>query len=377
VNFNLTEEQQMLRDSARRFVQEHYRIEQRRAVSKTQLGFSLEHWRSMSDLGWLALAVPEELGGLGCSFVELALLLEEFGRGLVLEPYVSSAVVCGHILDKCDNAPARAATLSAMAEGRRRLALAYQESAQRYELMPVSVEAKRQTEGFFRLNGVKTLVLDAPAAEQFIVSARVEGEENFSMFLVDRAAAGVKLEAYPLVDDSHAADIELDNVLVPRSALLTGPARSLPVLEEALDRATLACAAEALGAMEAVLQLTAEYLRTRVQFGQPIGKLQALQHRMAEMFVEVQEVRSILYCGIAHLNAEASVRGPVISAAKMVTLEAARIVGSQGVQLHGGIGMTDEYAMGHYFKKLLAFEKTYGDGDWHAERLARPSRAAP
>jgi alkylation response protein AidB-like acyl-CoA dehydrogenase len=377
VDFNLTEEQQMLRDSARRFVQEHYRIEQRRAVSKTELGFSLEHWRSMSDLGWLALAVPEELGGLGCSFVELALLLEEFGRGLVLEPYVSSAVVCGHILDKCDNAPARAATLSAMAEGRRRLALAYQESAQRYELMPVSVEAKRQAEGFFRLNGVKTLVLDAPAAEQFIVSARVEGEENFSMFLVDRAAAGVKLEAYPLVDDSHAADIELDNVLVPRSALLTGPARSLPVLEEALDRATLACAAEALGAMEAVLQLTAEYLRTRVQFGQPIGKLQALQHRMAEMFVEVQEVRSILYCGIAHLNAEASVRGPVISAAKMVTLEAARIVGSQGVQLHGGIGMTDEYAMGHYFKKLLAFEKTYGDGDWHAERLARPSRAAP
>lgn len=361
----------MVRDSARRFVQEHYRIEQRRAVSKTELGFSLEHWRSMSDLGWLALAVPEELGGLGCSFVELALLLEEFGRGLVLEPYVSSAVVCGHILDKCENAPARAATLSAMAEGRRRLALAHQESAQRYELMPVSVEAKREGEGFFRLNGVKSLVLDAPAADQFIVSARVEGEENFSMFLVDRAAAGVKLEAYPLVDDSRAADIELDNVLVPRSAVLTGAARSRPVLEEALDRATLACVAEALGAMEAVLQLTADYLKTRVQFGQPIGKLQALQHRMAEMFVEVQEVRSILYCGIAHLNAEASVRGPVISAAKMVTLEAARIVGSQGVQLHGGIGMTDEYAMGHYFKKLLAFEKTYGDGDWHAERLAR------
>ncbi|MDB6100861.1 MAG: hypothetical protein JWO52_860 [Gammaproteobacteria bacterium] len=360
----------MLRDSARRFVQEHYRIEQRRAVSRTELGFSLEHWRSMSDLGWIALAVPEDLGGLGCSFVEVALLLEEFGRGLVLEPYVSSAVVCGHILDKCENAPARAATLSAMAEGRRRLTLAHQESGQRYELMPVSVEAKREGEGF-RLNGVKTLVLDAPAAEQFIVSAHVEGEENFSMFLVDRVAAGVKLEGYPLIDDSRAADIELDNVLVPRSAVLTGPARSRPVLEEALDRATLACAAEALGAMEAVLQLTADYLKTRVQFGQPIGKLQALQHRMAEMFVGVQEARSILYCGIAHLNAEASVRGPVISAAKMVTLEAARIVGSQGVQLHGGIGMTEEYAMGHYFKKLVAFEKIYGDGDWHAERLAR------
>jgi len=360
----------MLRDSARRFVLEHYRIEQRRAVSKTELGFSLEHWRSMSDLGWLALAVPEELGGLGCSFVELALLLEEFGRGLVLEPYISSAVVCGHILDKCENAPARAATLSAMAEGRRRLALAHQESAQRYELMPVSVEAKREDEGF-RLNGVKTLVLDAPSADHFIVSASVEGEEDFSLFLVDRAAAGVKLEAYPLIDDSRAADMALENVLVPRSAVLTGPARSRRVLEEALDRATLACAAEALGAMEAVLQLTADYLKIRVQFGQPLGKLQALQHRMAEMFVEVQEVRSILYCGISQLNADSAVRGPVISAAKLVTLEAGRIVGSQGVQLHGGIGMTEEYAMGHYYKKLLAFEKTYGDGDWHAERLAR------
>ena len=360
----------MLRDSARRFVQEHCGIEQRRAVSKTELGFSLEHWRTMSDLGWLALAVPEDLGGLGCSFVEVALLLEELGRGLVLEPYISSAVVCGHILDKCENASASAEALSAMAEGRCRLALAHHESAQRYDLMPVSVEAQRG-DGFFRLNGVKTLVLDAPAADQLIVSARVAGEESFSLFLVDRAAAGMKLDSYPLVDDSRAADIELDNVLVPRSAVLTGPARSRAIVEEALDRATLACAAEALGAMEAVLQLTADYLTTRVQFGQPIGKLQALQHRMAEMFVEVQEVRSILYCGISQLNADSTVRGPVISAAKLVTLEAARIVGSQGVQLHGGIGMTQEYAMGHYFKKLLAFEKTYGDGDWHAERLAR------
>ena len=370
MNFNLTEEQQMLRDSARRFVQEHYDNERRRALGKTQPGFSLEHWRRIAELGWLALALPEDVGGLGCSFVEIAVLLEEFGRGLVLEPYISSAVICGHILDKCDNPPARAAALSAVAEGRRRLALAHYESAQRYELTPVSVEAKRQDEGF-RLSGVKPLVLDAPSADHLIVSARVEGEEGFSLFLVESATAGLKLEAYPLIDDSRAADVELTNVFLPRSALLVGPARSLPVLQQALDRATLACVAEALGAMEAVLQLTAEYLKTRVQFGQPIGKLQALQHRMAEMFVEVQEVRSILYCGIAHLNAEASVRGPVISAAKLVTLEAGRIVGGQGVQLHGGIGMTEEYAMGHYFKKLVAFEKTYGDADWHVERLAR------
>jgi alkylation response protein AidB-like acyl-CoA dehydrogenase len=344
MDFNLTEEQQMLRDSARRFVQDHYDSERRRALGKTELGFSAEHWRRIADLGWLALALPEDVGGLGCSFVEIAVLLEEFGRGLVLEPYVSSAVLCAHILDTCDNAPARTEALSAVAEGRRRLALAHHESVQRYELTPVSVQAKRQGEGFL-INGVKTVVLDAPSADQLIVSARVEGEKGFSLFLVDSTTAGMKLEAYPLIDDSRAADIQLANVFLPRSALLVGPGKSQRVLEQALDRATLACVAEALGAMEAVLQLTAEYLKTRVQFGQPIGKLQALQHRMAEMFVEVQEVRSILYCGIAHLNAEPPVRGAMISAAKLVTLEAGRIVGGQGIQLHGGIGMTQEYAM--------------------------------
>jgi alkylation response protein AidB-like acyl-CoA dehydrogenase len=288
----------------------------------------------------------------------------------LVEPYVSSAVLCAHILDASDNLPARAEALSAMAEGRRRVVLAHHESAQRYALTPVVVQAKRQGDAFL-VNGVKTVVLDAPSADQLIVSASVEGEEGFSLFLVDRATDGVKLEAYPLIDDSRAADVELTNVRLPRSAFLAGPAKSQWVMDEALDRATLACVAEALGAMEAILQFTAEYLKTRVQFGQPIGKLQALQHRMAEMFVEVQEVRSILYRGIAHLNAEPPIRGAAISAAKLVTLEAGRIVGGQGIQLHGGIGVTQEYAVAHYFKKLVAFEKTYGDGDWHLDRLAR------
>lgn len=370
MHFNLTEEQQMLRDSARRFVHEHYKLEQRRALSKTGSGFSSEHWRSIADLGWLALALPEDVGGLACSFVEIAILLEEFGRGLVLEPYVSSAVLCAHILEGSDNAQARADTLKAVAEGRRRLALAHHESAQRYDVTPVAVQARGRGEGFV-LDGIKTVVLDAPAADQLIVSARVESEDGFSLFLLDSASEGVKLQPYPLIDDSRAADVELMNVRLPRSALLVGPAKSRRIMDEALDRATLARVAEALGAMESVLQFTSEYLMTRVQFGQPIGKLQALRHRMAEMFVEVQEVRSILYCGLAHLNAEAAVRGAIISAAKLVTLEAGRIVGGQGIQLHGGIGVTEEYAVGHYFKKLVAFEKTYGDGAWHLQRLAR------
>jgi alkylation response protein AidB-like acyl-CoA dehydrogenase len=369
VDFNLTEEQQILRDSARRFVAEHYGLEQRRALSKTASGFSAERWRGLTDMGWLALTLPEDVGGLACSFVEVAILLEEFGRGLVLEPYVSSAVLCGHILDASDNAQARADSLSAIAEGRRRVALAHREPAQRYDLTPVALRARDLDNGFV-LDGIKTVVSDAPSADQLIVSAQVEGQNGFSLFLLDSATEGVQLHPYSLIDDSRAADIELVNVTLPRSALLAGPANSQRVLQEALDRATLACVAHALGVMEAVMQLTGEYLKSRVQFGQPIGKLQALQHRMAEMFVEVQEVRSILYCGIAHLNADGPVRGAIISAATVVTVEAARVVGGQGIQLHGGIGVTQEYAMGHYFKQLIAFEKTYGDGAWHLDRLA-------
>jgi alkylation response protein AidB-like acyl-CoA dehydrogenase len=369
MDFNLTDDQQMLRDSARRFVRERYGIEQRRAASKTESGSSSQHWRDIADLGWLALPLPEDVGGLGCSFIEIAILLEELGRGLVSEPYVSSAVLSSHILDVSDNPSARAEALTAMAEGRRRVAFAHRESGHRYESIPVSVRARRHGEHFL-INGVKTLVLDGPSADQLIVSAQLEGDVGFALFVLDRESAGVRLDPYRLVDDSRAADIEFANVRVPHSALLVGAARSEQVVDQALDRATLACVAEALGAMETVLQLTAEHLKTRTQFGHPIGKFQALQHRMAEMFVEVQEVRSILCCGIAHLNAEPSVRGAVVSAAKLVTLEAGRIVGGQGIQLHGGIGMTQECAVGQYFKKLLAFEKTYGDADWHVNRLA-------
>ncbi len=369
MDFNLNDEQQMLRDSARRFVRENYAFEQRRAIVGSALGFSAEHWRSYADFGWLALGLPEDVGGLACSFVETAVLMEEFGRGLVLEPYVSTAVLCAHILDHCSNAGTRSSTLAAIAEGRSRLALAHYEPAGRYAPQQVAAVASRTGDGF-RLNGRKSCVLDAASADQFIVSARVAGEDGYSLFLVDESCEGLRLNAYPLIDGTRAADIVLENVPAVASALLAGAGTAAGLLQEALDRAILARIAMALGAMETVLELTAEYIKTRTQFGQPIGKFQALQHRMAEMFVEVQETRSILYCGLAHLDAEPALRSPIISAAKLVTTNAGKIVGGQGMQLHGGIGMTNEYAVGHYYKYLLAFEKIYGDADWHLERFA-------
>ncbi|MDY0066362.1 MAG: acyl-CoA dehydrogenase family protein [Steroidobacteraceae bacterium] len=370
MDFNLTDEQQMLRDGARRFFREHYGFEQRRAILAGGAGFSAECWSSYAELGWLALGQPEEVGGSSCSFIETAILMEEFGRALALEPYVSTAVLCARILERCDNAEARRSALGAMVEGKARFALAHYEPGGRYDARRLSVVAKRRGDDFL-LNGWKSCVLDAPAADRLIVSARLEGEEAVALFLVEAAAAGLRMNAYPLIDGTRAADVGLEAVQAPSSCKLAEGAAVDELLQEALDRATLARVAMALGAMESVLPMTADYMKSRVQFGQPIGRFQALQHRLAEMFVEVQETRSILCCGLAHVDAQPAQRSAMVSAAKFVAANAARIVGAQAIQLHGGIAMTAECAAGHYYKHLLAFEKIHGDADWHLDRFTR------
>lgn len=370
MDFNLTAEQEMLRDGARRFLREHYDFEQRRTVLAGESGFSIDHWGRYAELGWLALGQAEELGGWPCSFIETAILMEEFGRALVLEPYVSTVVLCGRILDRSDNAQARRSTLEAMTQGQLRLALAHHEPGDRYDDSRLAFVASRHGEDFI-LQGWKSCVLDAPAADRLIVSARLDGEGEAALFLVDTLAAGLRMNSYRLIDGTRAADIAFEAVQVASCRLLARGATVDDLLREALDRATLARCAMALGAMEHVLQMTAEYMKSRVQFGQPIGNFQALQHRLAEMFVEVQESRSILYCGLAHVDAEDAQRGAMVSAAKLVTANAAHIVGSQAVQLHGSIAMTVEYAAGHYYEHLLAFEKIHGDAHWHLDRFAR------
>ncbi len=369
MDLDLTDEQQMLRDGARRFFREHYGFDVRRALLASETGMSAGCWARYAELGWLALGQPEEAGGWPCTFVETAILLEEFGRALALEPYVSTVVLCGHILARCDHGGAARAELQAVVEGRDRLALAHDEVGGRYDTERPSVVAGRRGEDFL-LRGCKSWVLDAQAADRLIVSARPEGAGDLALFLVDATAAGVRMSTYSLVDGTRAADVVLDDVRVPATCLLADEVAAPVVLREAIDRAALARVAMALGAMEAVLQMTADYLKTRVQFGQPLGRFQALQHRLAEMFVEVQEARSILCCGLAHIDAPAVPRGAMVSAAKVVAVNAARIVGAQAIQLHGSIAMTAEYAAGHYYTHLLAFEKLYGDADWHLDRFA-------
>jgi len=360
----------MLRNSVRRFVSNEYSLEKRRTLSRSELGYSAECWRRFGELGWLGLGLPDDVGGLGCSPIETAILMEELGRGIVLEPYVSSAILCAHVLDRCGNEAVRAQKLGDLIAGRCRLALAHWETSQRYGQSLPRTRATRIDRGFM-LDGQKSVVLDAQGADEFIVSACVTGQPSYSLFLIGRGAPGLRMTAYPLIDESRAADLRLDQVVVPASALLEEPASSPTILDEAIDRATVGRAAEALGAMEAVMQITAEYLKSRVQFGRPIGKFQALQHRMAEMFVEVQEARSILYCGLANIDAVPALRTRAIAAMKVVMANAGRIVGGSAIQLHGGMGLTAECAAGHYYKKLVAFDMVYGDVDENLDRLVR------
>jgi alkylation response protein AidB-like acyl-CoA dehydrogenase len=377
MDFNLSDEQQMLRDAASRFVREQYGFEARRRWVAAA-GWSPERWARYADMGWLALSVPEELGGLGCGFIETAIVAEELGRALALEPFIGCAVLAARLIEKAD-APAfvacRGELLEGLAAGTRRVVLAHSEAASRFELDRVSTLARVEGSGFV-LDGVKMMVPAAAGADRLIVSARVEGEAGpaLALFLVPHDAA--LLHPYPLIDGTRAADVELRSVFVGAQARLSSPGAGLALLEEALDRAALAQVAEALGCMEAVLEMTSEYLKTRQQFGQPIGKFQALQHRMAEMFVEVQETRSILYRGIAHLDGAPAARRQAVSAAKVMLGSAGRFVGAQGIQLHGGIGVTDEYPIGHYYKRLLVLEKLYGDSDWHLDRFIQAQAEA-
>jgi alkylation response protein AidB-like acyl-CoA dehydrogenase len=373
MDFNLNDEQQMLRDAAGRFVRERYAFEERRKLAAGE-GWSPSLWEQYAEMGWLGLTVPEEDGGLGCSFVETAIVAEELGRGMALEPFVAVAVLSARLLEKAD-APAFAARrselLAGLVEGRVRVLPALYEPHSRFELLKPAATARRAAGGWV-LGGTKLMVEAAPSATHFIVSAGLEAEPGVGLFLVD--AQSVRADAYEVIDGTRAADLHLDGVTVDEDALLTAPAVAAALLQDAVDRAALAHMAEALGSMEAVLELTSEYIKTRQQFGQPIGKFQALQHRMAEMFVETQEMRSIVLRGIANLDAAPAERSLAVSAAKVMFGTAGRFVGAQGIQLHGGIGMTDEYQVGHYYKRLLVLDKRYGDGDWHIDRFVALQR---
>jgi len=372
MDFDYSEDQQLLQESVQRFVRENYSFEQRRQLVATEQGYADAHWQQFAELGWLGIPFPEEHGGLGMSGVETMVVMEAIGNGLVAEPYLSTVVMGGGAVALAGSDEQKAEILPAVAEGQCKLAFAFAERQARYNLQDVEVRAAKSNGGY-KLSGMKSVVFGAPTADRFVVSARTAGgsrdADGITLFLVDKDAAGLSVRGYPTADGLRAGEVTLDNT--PARGVLGDVDGGLATVEEVVDRAIAAVSAEAVGLMGTLNDMTLEYLKTREQFGQPIGRFQVLQHRMVDMFIAHEEAKSMAMMAAMRIDEDdADARKKAMSAAKVQVGKSARYVGQQSIQLHGGIGMTDEYAAGHYFKRLTMIDRSFGDNDYHLRRYA-------
>ncbi|CAG9167881.1 L-prolyl-[peptidyl-carrier protein] dehydrogenase [Cupriavidus laharis] len=375
MDFKLDDTQQMLQDSVRRYVDKDYSFERRTALLKARSSCSAADWAAFAGNGWLAAALPESDGGLGGSVVDTVLIAQEFGRGLVVEPFLGCAVLAAQTLVAGASPVQREALVPALADGSRKLALAYSEAESRG--FPDTVACRANTvDGGYVLRGVKTLVLGGVDADAFIVSARIGDGEGLSLFLVDATSRGLSRQPLPLHDGSWAAQVTLDGVKVDAGSLLGQAGQGLAALRHGLAHGTAALCAELVGAMEKAIEICAEYLKVRKQFGVSIGSFQALQHRMADMVAELELARSMLYHLLASMaNDDAATVQRSVSQAKALIGRAARVVCGQAIQLHGGIGMTEEYAVGHYFKRAIVADALFGRADHHEAACAEALQA--
>ncbi|CAG2151478.1 Acryloyl-CoA reductase (NADH) [Cupriavidus yeoncheonensis] len=370
MDFDLTSEQQLLQDSVRRFIDKVYTFEARGALLKAGRSGSDGNWSLFAENGWLMAALPEAHGGLGGTLVDTAIIAQEFGRGLVVEPYLGCAVLAAQTLVAGGTDAQKAKLLPLLAVGSLRIALAYSEPASRGLAEPVSLRAGRDGDRYV-LSGRKSLVLGAVGAHVFIVSAQVPDAPGITLLLVDAETPGLTRRALPLHDGSWVEELTFDGASVAADAVLGEPGQGLAALQAGLASGTVALCAELIGAMEKTIEMTAEYLKTRQQFGVTIGSFQALQHRMADMAAEMEVARSMLHAAMASMaNDDAGTRQQVLSAAKMLIGRAAKFVCGQGIQLHGGIGMTEEFAVGHYYKRAVVADLLLGSSDSHEAACA-------
>jgi alkylation response protein AidB-like acyl-CoA dehydrogenase len=377
MDLSLSEEQRLLGDAANRFTAGRYSFEARRAILQSPEGFSLEIWREFADLGWLGLNIPEEFGGLGAGAVETAVVMEALGRALVVEPYLATAVIAADLIAGLGSESQKSALLPAIAEGKALYAFAHVEPQSRYALDDVATTAKRSGDGW-RISGRKDVVLGGPWADTLLVSARIAGNQRdksgIGVFVVPAKSAGVTATAYQTLDGARASNIAFDNVAVAASALLGGSEDALPAIEATGDRAIAAMASEALGCMQVLLDTTIAYTKTRIQFGKPLAANQVLQHRMAAMAVKIEEARASALNATLMLDADPTTRARAASGAKVKVGRAGRFVAEQAVQLHGGMGVTEELNVGVYFKRLMAIELIFGSPDFHLQRHVRLSQ---
>jgi pimeloyl-CoA dehydrogenase small subunit len=370
----LNDEQRLLQDSVKRLLSEQYDFEVRRHAISSEEGFSLDLWQKFAELGLTALPFSEEDGGIGGGGEEIMIVMEALGHALSVEPYLQNIVIASSLLRLAATKEQRAKLVPAICEGASRLVFAHSEPTSGYRLSHVSTSAMADKDGYL-LNGAKTLVLHGGNADQLIVSARLSGavddQSGLGLFLVDPKAKGVTRQSYATQDGMRAAEIILNDVRLPSSALLGSNADAFKVIQQVCDEAVAALCAEAVGAMEAAVESTVAYLKTRKQFGRAIGEFQALQHRASEMVVELEQARSMaMYATMMARSEDRESRSLAISAAKIQVSLSSRFIGQACVQLHGGVGVTMEYQIGHYFKRLTMIEKAFGDTDYHRDRLS-------
>ena len=374
MDLSLSAEDSILRDSVERFVRQSYPFNERRNFVNENKSFLEENWQKFSKLGWLGLNLPEEFGGNGGSAVDTMVVAEALGPGLILEPFLETVVIGSKLIQLGYNEKLKSELLSNLVGGRLILTFAFAEPQSRYSLSDVQLSAK-PNEDQFVLNGKKAVVRHASSADKIIVSARTAGgrrdKRGITLFLVDRNNPGLSRRDYRLQDDVPASELIFDNVFLSRTAMIGDLDCALPLVELVVDHGIAMVCAEAVGIMSALYTATLQYVKTREQFGQPIGKFQVIKHRMVDMLMACEEARSMAYMATLKLDeSDPNVRKRAASAAKVSIGKAARFVGQQSIQLHGGMGMTDELDVGHYFKRLTMIDILFGDVDFHLKRYS-------
>ena len=373
MDFSFTEEQTLLQESVSRFMQNDYGFEARQKNVSTEQGFSDENWQTFAELGWLGVPFSEADGGFGGGAIETALMSEQFGRGLLIEPFLATVILAGGAIKHGGSEEQKSQYLPGIIDGSKHAALAFVEPQARFNIADITTTATADGDGYV-LNGYKAVVLNGPQADFLVVSARTSGEQRdedgVSLFVMDAATAGISRRDYPTVDAFRASEITFENVKIGADSLIGEAGKGLPILQQAIDDGVLSVGAEAVGCMEVLYKDTVEYCKQREQFGQPIGKFQVLQHRMVDMFMEHEQSKSLMFMAAMRMaegyGAEAQ---KAVSAFKVQVGKSGKFVGQNAVQLHGGMGMTEELNIGHYFKRLTIIDTLFGNVDFHLQRF--------
>ena len=379
MNFDYTEEQQMVRDSIARFVQDDYDWDTRRAIVDGDEGMSRDNWNTFAELGWLSIPFSEADGGFGGNIVDLSVVMEEMGKGLVVEPFFPTVILFGGLVARAGDEAQRGAVLENLISGQTLGAFAYVERQSRFEISDCKTTATA-SDGGFTLNGEKVVVFNGEHADQLVVLARTSGEQfdrdGLSLFLVDADAAGVSKVAYPMMDAQRVANITFDNVQLSSDALLGTEGGAMDVVDQVVREALIALAAEAVGIMGTLNAKTLEYTKTREQFGTAIGSFQALQHRMVDTMMAYEQAKSLLFKALCEYKIDPESAGTTIHALKVLIDRNSKLIYGEAIQMHGGMGITDELDIGHYAKRLMMINATFGDGTFHRSEFIEQAYAA-